>query len=91
MQFEWDENKSLANELKHGIDFHSATKLWNDEERIEIHTAFPDERRKILIGRIDEKIWACVFTLRKGTVRIISARRARKKEAALYEQEKQNR
>jgi uncharacterized DUF497 family protein len=66
----------------------TASRLWNDNNRIEIQTAFPDENRNILIGRIDEKLWAAIFTQRSDAIRIISVRRARKREAALYEEEK---
>jgi uncharacterized DUF497 family protein len=88
MKFEWDENKSISNEGKHGIDFKSATELWNDIDRVEIQTSFPDEIRHILIGKIKSKVWVVVFTTRNDAIRIISVRRARKKEQTLYEQEK---
>ena len=88
MKFEWDENKSHLNERKHGIDFKSATELWNDTNRVEIQTSFPDEIRHILIGEIKLKVWVAVFTIRNDTIRIISVRRARKKEHTLYEQKK---
>ncbi|MBT8367681.1 MAG: BrnT family toxin [Deltaproteobacteria bacterium] len=86
MKFEWDEKKSLLNKEKHGIDFEAATQLWVDKDRIEIQTAFPDENRSILIARIENKLWASIFTERGDATRIISVRRARKKEAKLYEQ-----
>jgi uncharacterized DUF497 family protein len=88
MKFEWDEQKSHANNAKHGIDFETATQLWNDGGRVEIHTSFPDEKRNIMIGRIERNLWAAIFTPRVGTIRIISVRRARSKEVALYEKEK---
>jgi len=85
MEFEWDEKKSRANKSKHGIDFNTATKLWNDQDRIEIQTNFPAENRNALIGKIDDKLWTAIFTRRVDTIRIISVRRARKKEIKLYE------
>jgi uncharacterized DUF497 family protein len=88
MGFEWNEQKSRANSAKHGIDFETATQMWNDGGRVEIHTTFPDENRSIMIGRIDKKLWAAIFTQRGKSIRIISVRRARTKEAALYEKEK---
>jgi uncharacterized DUF497 family protein len=88
MKFNWDEQKNRVNSAKHGIDFETATQLWNDGGRIEIHTSFPDEKRSIMIGRIERKLWAAVFTPRGGAIRIISVRRARRKEVALYENEK---
>jgi hypothetical protein len=85
MKFEWDEKKSQANESKHGIDFNIATELWNDQNRIEIQTNFPAENRYGLIGRIGNKLWTAIFTRRIEVIRLISVRRARKKETKLYE------
>jgi len=85
MRFEWDQNKSRANKSKHGIDFNTATELWNDPDRIEIQTNFPAEDRNVLIGKIGEKLWTAIFTRRVDAIRIISVRRARKKETKLYE------
>ncbi len=85
MEFEWDEKKNRANKSKHGIDFNTATELWNDQGRIEIQTHFPAENRNALIGKIGDKLWTAIFTWRVDTIRIISVRRARKKETKLYE------
>ncbi|MBU3950290.1 MAG: BrnT family toxin [Proteobacteria bacterium] len=84
MTFEWDDNKNVSNKMKHGISFEEAKRLWNDPFRVEIQISFPDEDRSILIGRMDNKIWTAVFTFREDSIRIISVRRARKKEASLY-------
>jgi hypothetical protein len=86
MEFEWDKNKSRANKSKHAIDFNTATELWNDQDRIEIQTNFPAENRNALIWKIGEKLWTAIFTRRVDAIRIISVRRARKKETKLYEQ-----
>ena len=85
MEFEWDRNKSRANKSKHGIDFTAAAELWNDQDRIEIQTNFPAEDRNALIGKIGKKLWTAIFTRRMDAIRIISVRRARKKEIKLYE------
>jgi uncharacterized DUF497 family protein len=85
MQFEWDEEKSRANKSKHGIDFNTATKLWNDQDRIEIQTNFPVENRNAIIGKIGDKLWTAICTRRVDAIRIISVRRARKREIKLYE------
>ena len=45
MPFEWDEQKSLINKEKHGIDFEVGKSLWLDERRVEIELSFPDETR----------------------------------------------
>ena len=88
MKYEWDDQKNQTNKSKHGIDFETATRMWDDPNRIEIQTAFSEENRVILIGKIDKKLWTAVFTLRNGAYRIISVRRARKKETMLYEDSK---
>ena len=59
-----EQKKSLLNKEKHGIDFEAATQLWVDKNRIEIQTAFPDENRSVLIARIENRLWAAIFTER---------------------------
>ena len=89
MNFEWDERKSTANQEKHGITFEEAKSLWLDESRIEIEAPYPIEERRILIASLHGRLWTAVFTVRRGsTIRIISVRRSRDKEAALYEKER---
>ena len=88
MRFEWDPAKSAANRVRHGIDFTTAKDLWLDENRIEIHVPHPVENRRIIIGILDNKHWTTVYTMRGGAIRIISARRSREKEAALYDKAK---
>jgi hypothetical protein len=85
MNFEWDSKKSESNQEKHGIDFETAQWLWQDEFRIEIQAPHPIEDRWIILGKLNGKIWAAVYTVRGDAVRIISARRARKKEVRMYE------
>lgn len=84
MEFEWDEKKSRANKSKRGIDFNIAIELWNDQDRIKIQTNFPAENRNALIAKIGDKLWTAIFTRRVDAIRIISVRRARKKETKLY-------
>lgn len=85
MDFEFDPQKSAANKEKHGIDFIEAQALWNDPDLIEITARCVDEPRFLIIGKMDGKHWSAVITRRSGRLRIISVRRARKEEAALYE------
>ena len=83
--FEFDAEKSESNRAKHGIDFFEAQSLWNDPMLLEIPAKTDDEPRFIVIGRIDEKHWSGVITYRGGNIRLISVRRARTEEVALYE------
>lgn len=88
MKFEWDPAKSKTNRNKHGIDFETAKGLWLDENRIEIEAPHPLEERSITIAKLHGKLWTAVYTIRGNTLRIISVRRAREKEAKLYGKEK---
>ena len=85
MRFEFDKQKSLANRQKHGVDFVEAQTLWDDESLLEIPARTEDEPRSIVIGKMRNKVWAAIITEREGRTRIISVRRARKEEQALYE------
>jgi uncharacterized DUF497 family protein len=85
MEYEFDKRKSIKNLEKHGIDFVGAQDLWNDPDRIEIPAKTIDEQRFLMIGKISDKYWSCVFTYRAGKVRIISVRRSRKEEIDIYE------
>ena len=85
MEFEFDPNKNKKNKEKHGIDFNEAQKLWEDPDRIEIPVKYLDEPRYLLIGKINDKHWAAIFTYRKNKIRLISVRRARKNEKEIYE------
>ncbi|MGD0089071.1 MAG: BrnT family toxin [Planctomycetota bacterium] len=85
MEFEFDERKSQANEAKHGIGFLEAQALWEDPQRIEIPARTEDEPRSLTVGIIGERHWSAVITYRGGKVRIISVRRSRDEEVALYE------
>jgi uncharacterized DUF497 family protein len=85
VEFEFDEAKSEANAVKHGIDFLAAQALWLDELRIEVPARTEDEPRFLVIGRIDGKYYSVVLTYREQRVRIISVRRSRKEEVTLYE------
>ena len=83
--FEYDDNKSQSNLKKHGIDFLEAQKLWNDPNLLEIPARTQDESRFLVIAKIDEKHWSGVITYREPNIRIISIRRSRTEEIALYE------
>jgi uncharacterized protein len=85
MTFEFDEVKSQANLLKHGINFVDAQALWSDPSLLEVPAKTEDEPRYLMIGLISEKHWSAVITYRGSNVRLISVRRSRTEEVALYE------
>ena len=85
MEFEFDPRKSEANRAKHGIDFIDAQILWLDDQRLEIPAKVVGEPRYLVIGRIAGRHWSAVFTYRDDRIRLISVRRSRTEEVALYE------
>lgn len=83
--FEFDEAKSKSNKNKHGIDFLEAQTLWDDPSLLEIPAKTVDEPRYLVVGARGGKHWTAVITYRGGNIRIISVRRARIEEVAVYE------
>ena len=82
---EWDENKNQLNKIKHGVDFQPAAKVFEDNFRLEeIDSEHSDEEiRYITIGRVNDILFV-VYTERGEFTRLISARRATKKERVKY-------
>lgn len=83
MEFEYDEVKSQSNLSKHGISFEEGKQLWSIPS-IELQAKTVDEPRFIIIGKIKNKCYSCIFTYRGEAIRIISIRRSRKEEEELY-------
>ena len=86
MKLEFDPKKSEANRFKHGIDFVEAQALWGDPDRLQVSAQTKGELRLMLIGRIGDKHWSAIFTIRDDQARIISVRRSRTKEVERYEE-----
>lgn len=91
MKFEWDISKEKLNIKKHGITFEQASYVFTDHFALSKHDDehSDNEDRWILLGKtLNEQILVVVHTFRadSGTefVRIISARRATKKEKQIY-------
>ena len=90
--FEWDPRKARANLLKHRVSFAEAASVFSDPlARIfedEFHSA--DEPREIILGhsRARRLLLVCFTEWKIGRVRIISARRATRKELHDYEEPK---
>lgn len=85
MEFEFDPDKSSANEAKDGISFTEAEALWNDPLRVEVPARTVDEARWLVIGQIEGRHWSAVVTYRDDRIRLISVRRSRDEEMAIYE------
>ena len=83
--FEYDPQETQSNLEKHGIDFESAQDLSQNTDFIEVSVKTSDESRSLVIGELGDKHWSAVLTRRTPNIRIISVRRSRKAEVALYE------
>ncbi len=87
--FTWDDNKNKSNKKKHGVSFEEAQTVFFDEDAIEFDD--PDhstnEERFILLGlnRLLKVLVVChCYRCNKTEIRIISARKATKKERSTY-------
>jgi uncharacterized DUF497 family protein len=91
MKFDWDEDKNKQNIVKHGVDFKSATQIFKGVTLDFIdHRHNYGEEREISIGLLGAiAVIVVVHTDRDGVCRIISARKANKRERQRYEQETQ--
>ncbi len=85
MEFEWDEDKSILNKQKHKISFETAAHVFDDPNYIEIYDFEHsiDEDRYIAIGKVGDILFV-VFTEKRDTIRLISARLATSVERELY-------
>ncbi len=89
LQFEWDDKKANINNRKHGISFEEATTAFADELSITIDDPLhsQDEDRLILIGQSKfMKTLIVTHVEKRESIRIISARKATKKEQNFYEE-----
>lgn len=81
----FDSAKSASNQAKHGIDFTDTQALRGEENCLKIQARTEDEPCWLLIRKIRDRTWAANVARRRGVIRIISVRRARASQEALYE------
>jgi uncharacterized DUF497 family protein len=90
IEFEWDEAKNQANIAKHGISFVQAQKIFGGAvwSRVDQRMDY-GETRLISVGMLEQAaiIVVVAHTERTGKMRIISARRANRKERRRYYEE----
>lgn len=86
LQFEWDAQKAEANIIKHGVRFAHGIAAFADEDRVvteDTRYAYLENRYE-LIGMIDDRLHVVIYTMRYEKVRLISVRRANKREQKRY-------
>jgi uncharacterized DUF497 family protein len=89
VKFEWDDEKAVINIEKHGVTFGEATEVFYDPNALEGYDADHqnNEARFFIIGLSSRRLLYVVYAERHSdTVRILSARKAVKKERDSYEQ-----
>ena len=87
MRFEWDESKNQRNIRKRGIPFEQV-EGFDFESALFVIDSRQDygEARIRALGLIGERLYALVFTVRGGGLRVISLRKASKREERKYAQ-----
>ena len=86
--FEWDEKKAEQNIKKHNVPFEEAATVFSDPFSITIYDPLhsKDEDRFVILGMSKKnRLLVVVHTERGDKIRIISARKATKKEKRQYE------
>ncbi|MCC6776459.1 MAG: BrnT family toxin [Hyphomicrobiales bacterium] len=87
--FEWDDAKAARNEANHGVSFETAIRVFKDPfaiERVDDRKDYGEVRFSIL-GLVDGRLLYVAYTLRNGTIRIISARGAEPNERRQYHED----
>lgn len=85
--FEWDRRKAEINLEKHTVDFADAVAVFSDDRAITLQDDSIDEERFVTVG-IDAlgRVLVVAYTWRGGRIRLISARRATRRERRQYEE-----
>lgn len=87
MDFEWDETKSEDCFQSRGFDFAFAARVFFDPDRLveaDTRHSYGEERFQ-LMGKIEGRLFVVVYTPRHDVIRIISARKANRREVRQYE------
>jgi len=89
IRFEWDERKNRENKRKHGVSFDEVQTVFLDENAIRYYDPdhSEDEDRFIMLGmsfKLRVLVVCHCYRLDDKVIRILSARKASKKEAVAY-------
>ena len=90
MEFEWDDAKSDACFADRGFDFTYVAHAFLDEGRIvgvDRRWDYGEDRYRLL-GAVEGRVFVVIYTMRGSTIRIISARKANRREVREYERNK---
>jgi uncharacterized DUF497 family protein len=106
MRFTWDEQKNASNVAKHGVSFQRATLVFDDPRAVSLLDNHELEERWLTIGLVNGVVVLVVVHTLQGPahenenendeneneeeIRIISARKATRREREIYERGRQN-
>ena len=87
MEFEWDKDKSKACYEECGFDFAYVLHVFLDPDQLvrKDHRWDYGEDRFEITGVIDGRVFVLIYTVRSTRIRIISARKANRREVKDYE------
>ena len=90
--FEWHEPKRRRNIAERGIDFLDVLSVFDDPERVEFADTRKDygEERLVILCPVRGRLFHVTYTLRGANRRIISARKANKREQRVYERHRRD-
>jgi len=86
LEFEWDPKKAEQNLRKHEVEFVDAVIVFDDDRAITLEDEHASEERYLTFGLdAQDRVLAVSYALRGSIIRIISARKATRREQAQYE------
>lgn len=90
MRFEWDEEKNRSNRAKHKVSFERAKRVFDDPHHLSLRDDRETEERWLTFGLVDGAVVLVVAHTLEGDddeeiIRIISARKATRRERERYD------
>ncbi|MEM6635990.1 MAG: BrnT family toxin [Pseudomonadota bacterium] len=85
MRYEWNGKKRLLNLAHHRVDFEAINYFdWETADVVRDQRRDYGEERFVGTGVIENRVHIAVFTIRAGRVRLISLRKANRREVLAY-------
>jgi uncharacterized DUF497 family protein len=85
LKFDWNSAKSASNEVKHGVSLAAASALWVGPV-VTLPSKRSGELRHLAIDLTEGHHWTVAYAPRGDHFRLISARRSRENEKALFQE-----
>jgi uncharacterized DUF497 family protein len=88
MRFDWDPRKAQENARKHDVTFEEAAECFADEDALDLEDPVHPERLILIGASRSARLIFTVYALRErgDIIRLISARKATRKERRFYEE-----